>query len=92
MANTLDWHITLKLTLDEDSNPNSWVPETIIGDLEAGEDLYEFSAVPVEDSIDLKKDLIAALEQLKMYSDNDLVIGTDGNQYSLDKKLSELKK
>lgn len=92
MANTLDWQVNLKLTLDADSNPNSWVSETIVDSLEAGEDLYEFSAVPVEDSIDYKKDLIAALEQIKMYSDNVLVIGTDGHQYSLDDKLTELKK
>ena len=92
MANTLDWQVNLKLTLDADSNPNSWVSEIIVDSLEAGEDLYEFSAVPVEDSIDYKKDLIAALEQLKMYSDNVLVIGTDGHQYSLDDKLTELKK
>ena len=91
MANTLDWQVKLKLTLDADSNPK-WVSETIVDSLEAGEDLYEFSAVPVEDSIDYKKDLIAALEQLKMYSDNVLVIGTDGHQYSLDDKLTELKK
>lgn len=91
MADTLDWKVTLKLTLDENSNPK-WVSETIIDSLEAGEDLFEFSAVPVEDSIDYKKDLIAALEQLKMYSDNVLVIGTDGHQYSLDDKLTELKK
>lgn len=91
MADTLDWKVTLKLTLDENSNPK-WVSETIIDSLEAGEDLFEFSAVPVEDSIDYKKDLIAALEQIKMYSDNVLVIGTDGHQYSLDDKLTELKK
>ena len=91
MANTLDWQVNLKLTLDADSNPK-WVCETIVDSLEAGEDLYEFSAVPVEDSIDYKKDLIAALEQIKMYSDNVLVIGTDGHQYSLDDKLTELKK
>lgn len=91
MADTLDWKVTLKLTLDENSNPK-WVSETIIDSLEAGEDLFEFSAVPVEDSIDYKKDLIAALEQIKMYSDNVLVIGTDGHQYTLDDKLTELKK
>lgn len=92
MANTLDWKVILKLTLDECSNPNKWLRETTNDSLEAGEDLFEFSAVLVEDTIDYKKDLIAALEQIKMYSDNVLVIGTNGHQYSLDDKLTELKK
>lgn len=39
---------------------------------------------------DYKKDLIAALEQIQYYTDNDLVIGADGHRYLVSEKLKEL--
>ena len=39
---------------------------------------------------DYKKDLKASLEQLMLYSDNELVIGADGHQFNLFERLNEL--
>lgn len=46
----------------------------------------------VETATELKEDLIAAMEELKSISDNVMVIGTDGRQYTIDEKLNELQK
>lgn len=90
MENTQDWKVEFKLTLDEFSNPNKWMRELVSDSLESGEDLFAFSAVPVDEVVDYKKDLIAALEQIQFYTDNDLVIGADRYTFKVSEKLKLL--
>lgn len=92
--NLVDWKVEMTLRIAEGSRPEKWAVQVLTACLEDGEEVIDYNFTLVEDVSDLKlkKDLIAALEQIKTYSDNVLIIGTDGHQYSIDEKLKELKK
>ena len=92
MAELVDWKVEMTLRIAEGSRPEKWVGMTIVDSLEDGEEVIDCNFTLVEDVSDLKKDLIAALEQIQFYSDNNLVIGTDGHRYTIDEKLAELRK
>jgi hypothetical protein len=87
----VDWKVEMTLRIAEGSRPEKWVGMTIVDSLEDGEEVIECNFTLVEE-VDYKKDLKAAIEQLMLYSDNNLVIGADGHKFNLVDKLKELKK
>jgi hypothetical protein len=88
----VDWKVEMTLRIAEGSRPEKWVGMTIVDSLEDGEEVIDCNFTLVEDVIDYKKDLKAAIEQLMLYSDNNLVIGADGHKFNLLDKLKQLKK
>jgi hypothetical protein len=90
--NLVDWKVEMTLRIAEGSHPEKWVGMTIVDSLEDGEEVIDCNFTLVEDVSDLKKDLKAAIEQLMLYSDNNLVIGADGHKFNLLDKLKQLKK
>ncbi len=94
MAELVDWKVEMTLRIAEGSRPEKWAVQAIEDSLDDGEEVIDYDFTLVEDLSDLtlKKDLIAALEQIQFYSDNVLVIGTDGHRYTIDEKLAELRK
>jgi hypothetical protein len=80
------------LRIDEYSRPEKWAVQVVTDNLEDGEEVIDYNFTLVEDVVDYKKDLKAAIEQLMLYSDNNLVIGADGHKFNLLDKLKQLKK
>ena len=90
MADTfIDWQVVLTMKVAEGSYP-AWVVPTVQADLEEGEEVLDYNVSELSEVVDYKKDLIAALQQIQFYSDNDLVIGADGYRFNVSDKLNEL--
>lgn len=89
--NFIDWHVEMTVRITEFSRPEKWLVQTVEDVLEDGEEVIDYDFTPVSEVVDYKRDLKAALEQLMLYSDNEMVIGADGHQYKLLDKYNELK-
>jgi hypothetical protein len=98
--NLVDLKVEMTLRVREGGNfQKNWILDDVYSDLmdsvnldlEDGEEVIECNFTLVEE-VDYKKDLKAAIEQLMLYSDNNLVIGADGHKFNLVDKLKELKK
>lgn len=85
----IDWQVVLTLKVAENSYP-AWVVTSVQADLEEGEEVLDYHVSELSTVIDYKKDLLAALQQIQYYSDNDMVIGADGHRYLVSEKLKEL--
>jgi hypothetical protein len=72
--NLVDWKVEMTLRIAEGSRPEKWAVQVVTACLEDGEEVIDYNFTLVEDVVDYKKDLIAALEQIKTYSDNVLII------------------
>jgi hypothetical protein len=90
--NLVDWKVEMTLRIAEGSRPEKWAVQVVTACLEDGEEVIDYNFTLVEDVVDYKKDLKAAIEQLMLYSDNNLVIGADGHKFNLLDKLKQLKK
>jgi hypothetical protein len=53
-------------------------------------DGIHYQAMIKQEQSELEKDLIAALQQIQYYTDNDLVLGKDGRKFNVSEKLKSL--
>jgi hypothetical protein len=91
--NLVDWKVEMTLRVLEGGDYlENWILDGVYSELEDGEEVIDYNFTLVEDVVDYKKDLKAAIEQLMLYSDNNLVIGADGHKFNLLDKLKQLKK